>query len=162
MTIHDWSKVPGETWASLGHECATEDRWTEMRPEFIRAVQAVIAAAKVPQPPRTRAEVDAERLLVATRFFEGPSHLGRETEARKRWNELNDEPTRDSGPWSTEAHSSASRCECASRHLKVIGDFEAEATTLRSKLEEIADWFADAEGAVKNIRRILGEKAKDA
>lgn len=42
---------------------------------------------------RTRAEVDAELLLVATRFFEGPTHLGRETEARKRWTELSTAPT---------------------------------------------------------------------
>ena len=49
-------------------------------------------------------------------------------------------------------------CDCASRHLKVIGEFEAEAKELRAKLEELTDWFADAEGAVKNIRRILGPK----
>lgn len=63
VTIYDWKKVPQEKWEQLGHELAHPDHYAELRLETIKAIQEMLAAAEQPAPLRTRAEVDAERLL---------------------------------------------------------------------------------------------------
>lgn len=71
MTIYDWSKVPAKLWAELGHELCAADRWSDMRLELLRAVQAVQAAAETRVPLRTRADVDAELGRLCRQYFGG-------------------------------------------------------------------------------------------
>lgn len=168
MTIYDWSKVPQEKWEQLGHELAHPDHYADLRAETLQAIQVVLAAAETPAPLRTRAEVDAEIASLVRTIVDAvnPNYEA----AWRRIRGLCREPTA-LAPEPECAYCVPHLCPehqplpTAQRALDSdkpeLQDPEPcgceETDALRERLKSIADWVLDAQGAVKNIRRLAGK-----